>query len=176
MTDAKAPPPVFPGDLVQITTPQRQGAIVVVEDVRAGRIAGYMPTATTKNEPAIDVPARLRDGEFVVVGVAAVMTPTLQKARAAAIETAKIVAAEAAAKAPPLVEAEAEDDPDDLTPRFDVEFRFNGRTTGSGQKFARRVRSDSPYEAVDKVSAALPIMDHGGAICVLGFTVDEVRT
>lgn len=79
--------PILPGDIVQVTTLGRRGALVVVEDARPGRVAGYMPFARTREAPTEDVPVRLRAGEFTKVGVAAIATAPLAKAREAALAT-----------------------------------------------------------------------------------------
>lgn len=56
---------------------------------------------------------------------------------------------------------------------WDVEIRFNGRSTGAGQKHRERVRADCVEEALDRVRH--PVMEHGGAICIVGVTVDMVK-
>lgn len=166
MPNDPTPPPALPGDIVEVTTHGRRGALVVVEDVYAGRIAGYMPFARTISDPTEQVPVRLRLGEFARVGTAALVSPGLAKAREAAIATLAEPAAPSPVKDPP-------GDPDDLTPIWEVEVRFNGRTTGAGQSHRERVRADCVEEAYDRVS--LPVMAHGGSVCVTGVTIDEVR-
>lgn len=164
--DQQTGPPALPGDIIQVTTIGRRGALAIVEEVRASGVTGYMPLASTMGGPATPVPIRLRYGEFQRVGTAAVLGAELSKARVAAIETAQQVAAERAATAPPP-------DPDDLTPEWDVEVRFNGRENGKGVH-RERVRADCPEEAYDRVT--LPVMAHGGALCVTGLTIDEVKS
>jgi hypothetical protein len=86
-------------------------------------------------------------------------------ARRDSLETQRKLDAERAAA--PLAES------DDLTPTWQVQLRFNGRTTGSGQVHNERVQADCVEEALDRVRA--PVMQHGGSICIVGVTVDEVR-
>ena len=161
-------PPALPGDIVEVTTLGRRGALVVVEQAHAGRITGYMPCARTKDHPTEKVPVRLRVGEFARVGTVATATRELAKARAAAIE----------AISPPPPAKPAAPEGDTIVDEFDVEFRFNGRTTGAGQTHRVRVPTDNGTveEAIAAAYPTLPVRDHGGSIFVTGVTVDEVRS
>lgn len=96
MAKQPTPPPAFPGDIVQITAPIRQGALVVVEQSRSWGLTGYIPVVRDWNadEPAVDYPVRLRHDEVVVVGAARVLTPALAKEREAALATARLLAEE----------------------------------------------------------------------------------
>ncbi len=158
MPEETPPPEVLPGDLVQVSVTRWQGAVVVVQEVKAWGLTGYVP-ALDGAGPTTDMPARLKHGEYVPVGVSAVMTPDLIKARLAARETAAIVARETAG---PL--------------SYEVEVRFNGRLSGARQSWSGRVEATSPHEAVDRaVGNAVRDARHGGSLFVTGFTVDEVR-
>lgn len=170
MADQTTLPSTLPGDIVQISGPQYQGALVIVEEVRHWGVTGYAPHLADRG-PTKDIPLRLRHDEFVPAGVAAVMSPGLASARQAAIETARTLAREAAERR--AAEPPAEDDPDDMTMKWDVEVRFNGRTTGQGQVHRERVRADCVEQALDVVRP--PVMEHGGSICIVGVTVDEVK-
>jgi hypothetical protein len=104
---------------------------------------------------------RLKPGQFVVVGSAHTLPEEVAQARRDSIATARALAREGDGNA------------DDLTMEWDVEVRFNGRTTGTGQKHVERVRADCVEQALEKVRH--PVMEHGGSICVVGVTVDEVK-
>lgn len=157
----KAGPGALPGDIVQVTSIERRGALAVVEEVRASGVSGYMPLATVRSGSTSPIPIRLRYHEFVRVGTAAVLSGELAKARAAAIETAQLVAEEAARAAPPI-------EVDDLTPQWDVEVRVLERATETIQKHRERVRADCVEEALDRITV------EGGSL--VGVTIDEVAS
>jgi hypothetical protein len=164
-------PPALPGDIVQVTTLGRRGALVVVEDARAGRVAGYMPFARTRGYPAEPVPIRLREGEFVRVGTAAVLSPPLAKARATAIET------QVESPAAPSAPTSAAPAGDDLPVRWNVELRFNSRGKGPGQVWRGTIETEDPGALMgDAMVEALRDPDHGGALYIAGLTFDEVRS
>lgn len=161
----------FPGDIVQVTTPSRRGALVVVDIVRPWGIVGSAPFIETMAGPTKPTFVRLKRGEFALVGTAAIMERGVLADRKLAIETARIVAAERAAAAPPTQE------PDDRAPRFKVELRFNSRLAGDGQKWSGVVSADCVEEAIEQATTAVVrLPEHGSSIFVTGFTADKVRS
>lgn len=160
----------FPGDIVQVTISARQGALVVVEQVRPWGISGSAPFIETMANPTKPTPIRLKRGEFAIVGVAAIMRRDILADRNRAIETYRLVEAERLAAAAPPV------DPNALATEFDVELRFNSRLGGAAQKWAGRVKADCVEEAIDQaVTVVVRLPDHGQSIFVTGFTADEVK-
>jgi hypothetical protein len=151
---------VHPGDIVQGTQqgPTHGHLFLVTETHRwgVGAVARWH-----ENDVDRETYNRLKPGTFAVCGAAAVLPPEVAAARRDSIATARQIAREGDGNA------------DDMTPEWDVEVRFNGRTTGTGQKHSERVRADSVEDALDRVRH--PVMEHGGSICIVGVTVDEVK-
>lgn len=148
---------VHPGDVVQ----DHEGLLYLTTGVHSWGIGAVMRWQGHAPEMPNEVYHRLMVGSFRVVGVAPLMPEAVAQSRRDSLTTEK------ARKAEGLV------DPDDLTPMWDVEVRFNGRTTGAGQKHTERVRADCVEQALEAVRH--PVGNHGGAICIVGVTVDEVR-
>ena len=146
---------VHPGDIVQDTSGQFY-LVASTHKWGVGAVQRWTDGGETR-----ETYHRLKPGQFVPVGVAHMLPEEVSQARrdSLALERA--------------MEAERLSDPDNLTPQWDVEVRFNGRTTGAGQKHTQRVRADCVEEALDQVKH--PVGAHGGAICIVGVTVDEVR-
>ena len=146
---------VHPGDIVQ----DSDGLFLLVASTHQWGVGAVM--RWRQDDEVREHAYRLKPGQFRVVGVAPVLPEEVAQARRDSLATERALAAEALA------------DPENLTPQWDVETRFNGRTTGSGQAHRQRVRADCVEEALDKVRH--PVMEHGGSICITGVTVDEVR-
>lgn len=153
-------PLALPGDIVEVTIPGRRGALVVVEEVYAGRVSGYMPFARTKDNPTEKVPVRLRLGEFVRVGTAARVSPELARAREAAIATLT----------PEPAPAPPRDPSGDGPPRFAVVIRFEDKA-GKPTTVDTIVVAGSAGEALEEV---LDQVEKGSF--VTGLTVEEVRS
>lgn len=101
MSDRKAPVQALPGDLVQITAPGHTfcAAIAMVREVHKWGIGVAIPAVidgkTAEAYERLKAPRGNKPGEFAIVGTAVLMPPDVYKARADAIETAR-VAGEAA--------------------------------------------------------------------------------
>jgi hypothetical protein len=151
---------VHPGDIIQGTQqgPAHGHLFLVTETHRwgVGALARWYEGGGDH-----ETYYRLKPGQFAVVGAAAILPPEVAAARRDSIANAREVA------------REGDGNRDDLTPEWDVEVRFNGRTTGSGQVHRERVRADCVEDALDRVT--LPVMEHGGSACTVGVTVDEVK-
>jgi hypothetical protein len=146
---------VHPGDIVQ----DSEGQFYLVASTHKWGVGAVQ--RWTDAGQVRETYSRLRPGQFVVVGTGHLLPEEVAQARRDSLRLAADLARDALA------------DPDDLTPQWDVEVRFNGRTTGAGQKHNQRVKADCVEEALDKVKH--PVGQHGGAICIVGVTVDEVR-
>lgn len=155
---------VHPGDIIQGTQQGPQhGHLFLVTEPRTrhvGAVARWHADGADQ-----ETYHRFQPGTFAVVGAAAILPPEVAAARRDSIATQRLLDAERA-KAP-LAES------DDLTPTWQVQVRFNGRTTGAGQLHNERVQADCVEEALDRVRP--PVMQHGGSICITGVTVDEVK-
>jgi hypothetical protein len=153
---------VHPGDIIQGTQPgPTHGHLFLVTETHSrhvGAVSRWFDDGTDH-----ETYSRFKPGTFAVVGAAAILPPEVAADRRDSLATAKLVAREAR----PV-------DPDDLTPQWDVEVRFSGRVTGSGQVYRERLQADCVEEALDKVKP--PVMAHGGSICIVGVTVDEVKS
>lgn len=151
---------VHPGDIIQATQPgPLHGHFLLVTEVHARHIGAIMRWPETTTVLGQEAYHRLKPGAFAIAGVAPIMPPEILAARRDSVATARDLARVA--------------DPDDMTPRWDVEIRFNGRTTGSGQKHNEQVRADCVEQALEVVR--VPVMEHGGSVCIVGVTVDEVK-
>ena len=98
MSDRKTPAQALPGDLVQITAPGHQfhAAIAMVREVHKWGIGVAIPAVvdgkTAEAYERLKAPRGSKPGEFVIVGAAQLMPPEVYKARAEAIETARLAA------------------------------------------------------------------------------------
>ena len=155
---------VHPGDIIQGTVQGPQhGHLFLVTETHTRHLGAV--ARAFMNGADVEAYHRLRPGTCDVVGAAAILPPEVAAARRDSIATQRQLDAERAAA--PLAES------DDLTPTWQVQVRFNGRTTGSGQVHNERVQADCVEQALDLVHP--PVMQHGGSICIVGVTVDEVR-
>lgn len=149
-----------PGDIIQGTQqgPTHGHLFLITETHRwgVGAVARWHDDATDH-----ETYNRFKPGTFAVCGAAAILPPEVAAARRDSIATARALAREGDGNA------------EDLTPEWDVEVRFNGRTTGHGQSHRERVRADCAEQAIEVVR--LPVMEHGGSICIVGVTADEVK-
>lgn len=146
---------VHPGDILQ----DSDGLFYLAAETHSWGIGAVL--RWRQDDQVRETYHRMKPGQFVVVGVAHTLPEEVRAARRDSIATARALARDALA------------DPDNLTPQWDVEVRFNGRTTGAGQKHAERVRADCVEQALEVVRH--PVMEHGGSICIVGVTVDEVK-
>lgn len=98
MSDRKEPVQALPGDLVQITAPGHQfrAAIAMVREVHRWGIGVAIPAIvdgkTAEAYERLKAPRGNKPGEFAIVGSAVLMPPEVYKARAEAIETARLAA------------------------------------------------------------------------------------
>ena len=98
MSDRQKPAPVLPGDLVQITAPghQHRAAIAMVREVHKWGIGVAIPAIvegrSAEAYERLKAPRGNRTGEFVQVGTAHLMPPEVYRARADALETARLAA------------------------------------------------------------------------------------
>lgn len=147
---------VHPGDIVQ----DSDGLFFLVTETHSWGV-GAVQRDRVPGGLIREAYFRLKPGQFVPVGVAHTLPEEVAQARRDSLALERQLAADALA------------DPDDLTPQWDVEVRFNGRTSGSGQRHSERVRAESVEDALR--AARLPLTQHGGAAFIVGATVDEVR-
>lgn len=149
-----------PGDIIQGTQqgPSHGHLFLITETHRwgVGAVARWFADGADQ-----ETYHRFKPGTFAICGAAAILPPEVAAARRDSIATARTLA------------REGDGNTEDMTPEWDVTVRFNGRTTGAGQVHQERVRADSVEDALDRVRA--PVMEHGGSICIVGVTVDEVK-
>jgi hypothetical protein len=150
-----------PGDIIQSTMQGHwsHGLLFMIDQTRSWGVEASMLYRQAGEE--FVVPMRFKPGTFAICGAAAIVPPEIAAARRDSIATARAVA------------REGDGNRDDLTPEWDVEIRFNGRTTGTGQVHRERVRGDCVEDALDNVRH--PVMEHGGSICIVGATADMVK-
>jgi hypothetical protein len=71
---------------------------------------------------------------------------------------------------------QAQDRAGDAAMKWDVTLRFNGRTSGPGQRWRGQVEADCVQEAIDQASGqAIRDPKHGQSIGIVGATIDECR-
>jgi len=102
MPERKPQTQALPGDLVQITAPGhtfRAAVAMVTETYNWGvgaNILAIVDGQTAEAYQRLRVGRGSRPDEFVIVGAAQLMPPEVYKARATAIETARLAAKDAA--------------------------------------------------------------------------------
>ena len=98
MAKRKTEPPLLPGDIVQVTeaTHPLYTHLLIVETVRKNWISAMRQSPTTvAGRLAVGLfPERLRRNTFFRVGTAYLLTAEIAKARTAAEETERLLAAE----------------------------------------------------------------------------------
>lgn len=89
---------VHPGDVIQITDQKHVGVgcFLLVEGCYKWGIGATLHWLNSNQSGAMQSYHRLRPGQFAVVGAAAILTPDLLAARRDSVETARLVAQEAA--------------------------------------------------------------------------------
>jgi hypothetical protein len=151
---------VHPGDIIQGTAQgPTHGHLFLITETHSwgvGAVARWHERGTDR-----ETYNRFKPGTFAVCGAAAILPPDVVAARRDSVAAAREAA------------LAGDGNTDDLTMEWDVEVRFNGRTTGSGQKHNERVRADCVEQALEV--ARVPVMEHGGSVCIVGVTVDEVK-
>lgn len=90
-----APTPVVPGDLIQVVDQahEQYRAVMLASEVHGWGVGATMPALL--NDRLVESYHRLRRAQLVVVGTAFLMPPEVLERRRAAVETARLVAAEA---------------------------------------------------------------------------------
>lgn len=98
MAKRKTQRPLLPGDVCQVIGASYQGALVIVDQVRAWGVTCDAPVLTDRGPVSSVVPLRFKTAEVQFIGAAALLTPALAKARRQAVETLNALAADKAGK------------------------------------------------------------------------------